>query len=183
MKKIFFFLFIYLLCQWTVAQEAPRTATPAPAGKSILPNDYHPNLKQLLQRGVETQGGKTSYSDEVIRLLTDLRYRDTVYGLSVTLENARQLWSQHAYSRAMYMYVLVSETNMDAVLADLQATNIKPDIIKAGICNTCWTYAMFDPRVISLPQGKVHIDNPAALESISAQANALINAFSVVSQP
>jgi hypothetical protein len=183
MKKIHLLLIISLLLA-TSAVEAQEKQAQSPAASSetaTLPDARA--LSLMLVPGVQKIRGRDALSDEALRVITDMAYRKEVYTMPKTFENARKLFYDQQYLRSLYMYSALSEVSRDEVVSELLSTGLKTEIIKAALINTTWTYAMFDPAVISLPEGKIHIDNAGMLEMLSARTEQLVRALTARTTP
>lgn len=183
MKKNLLFLAISLLLTASAVEAQEKQAqSPAALPETVALPDARA-LSLMLVPGVQKIRGKDALSDEALRVVTDMAYRAAVYEMPKSFENARKLFYDQQYLRSLYMYSALSESSRDEVVSELLSTGLKTEIIKAALINTTWTYAMFDPAVISLPEGKIHIDNAGMLEILSARTEQLVRAITARTTP
>lgn len=123
-------------------------------------------LHDLSQAGLTEQGDSVIASPELIRLLEDSTYRDSVYPQEYTWEQASRYISELEVKKALWFFINLypeSEENKEKVILASLSLGKKIKIDQA-LTNTFSTYCYTDPEISEIVNGETEIRRPDILE-------------------
>ena len=123
-------------------------------------------LHDLSQAGLTEQGDSVLASPELIRLLEDSTYRDSVYPQEYTWEQASRYISELEVKKALWFFINLypeSEENKEKVILASLSLGKKIKIDQA-LTNTFSTYCYTDPEISEIVNGETEIRRPDILE-------------------
>ncbi len=123
-------------------------------------------LNDMYEVGVEQHDDSLKISDEVKKIVIDKEYQKTLYPATYTIPGAGALMKNMEIKKAMWYLINVygqsEETNkvvMNIILPFEQGLEMDKVLV-----STFYTYALVDPQIGSVVNGKVQISRPDLLE-------------------
>ncbi|MCW3110723.1 MAG: hypothetical protein JWQ09_5229, partial [Segetibacter sp.] len=123
-------------------------------------------IKDLYEVGVEQTKDSIKVSAEVKKIILDSNYRKTIYPAAYTLPVSADLLKRMEIKKAMWYLINMygpNKESKDMVLKIILPFEQGLEMDKVLI-STFYTYAMIDPSVGSLKNGKIVINRPDLLE-------------------
>jgi len=123
-------------------------------------------LHELSQAGLTEEGDSVIASPELIRLLQDSAYRDSIYPQEYTWEQASRYISELEVKKALWVFINLypeNEQNKEKVILASLSLGKKIKIDQA-LTNTFSTYCYTDPEISEIINGEAEIRRPDILE-------------------
>ena len=123
-------------------------------------------LHELSQAGLTEEGDSVIASPELIRLLQDSAYRDSIYPQEYTWEQASRYISELEVKKALWVFINLypeNAQNKEKVILASLALGKKIKIDQA-LTNTFSTYCYTDPEISEIINGEAEIRRPDILE-------------------
>ena len=123
-------------------------------------------LKDMYEVGIEQHGDSVKISNEVKKIITDKEYQKDLYPISYTIPAAGLLMKNMEIKKAMWYFINIygqSKENSEVVMKIILPFEQGLELDKV-LVSTFYTYALVDPQIGSLKNGKVQITRPDLLE-------------------
>lgn len=127
-------------------------------------------LNKQVKPGLNMDSSKITYDEEVKRIISDPVYRDSVYRQPYTWLDVRNTLQRNNIRLAFWQLINLYPTNKEKVLKIALAYDqaIKGEkLVNAAF----YTYAMLDPRITKIEEGKPNIYRPDIMEELFHFAN------------
>ena len=134
-------------------------------------------VTELLDMGVEKKGDSMYINEEVVKLVKDSVYRNSIYPEKYNWSTVLQCMKSMELKKAFWhlINVYMTDTSMKApVIGTLVLYDSLMEMDKM-LLNAYYTYAFTDPRVCKIEKGKPVIEHPDLLEKHLNITKELIN--------
>lgn len=141
-------------------------------------------LHELSQAGLTEQGDSVIASPELIRLLEDSAYRESMYPQEYTWEQASQYISELEVKKALWFFINLypeNEENKEKVILASLSLGKKIKIDQA-LTNTFSTYCYTDPEISEIVNGEAEIRRPDILEEKMRDLKELLHYIQAMKQ-
>ena len=163
MKNIL--LIIFLCCAGLIGKSQDSTIMNKAA--ALEKEKFWQNwLKDMYEVGVEQMNDSLKISDEVKKIVIDKEYQKILYPSTYTIPGAGALMKNMEIKKAMWYLINIygkseeyNKVVMNIILPFEQGLEMDKVLV-----STFYTYALVDPQIGSVANGKVQITRPDLLE-------------------
>jgi hypothetical protein len=138
-------------------------------------------IQQQTTPGVRMDSSKVMFDDEAKRVISDSLYRDSVYRQPYTWERVVDALKSGNLRLGVYQMINMYPDNKEKVVEYIGAYD-KAVPVEKLVNAAFYTYALLDPRITRIENGKPLIYRPDLMEELFRYANE-ISAQIVASRP
>jgi len=127
-------------------------------------------LETLKKPGIKMDSTGIYYDEEAKKIMSDQKYRDSIYRQPYTMRDVALTLTAGDLRLAFYQMINLYPTNQAKILQYITAYDqaIEADKI---VNSAFYTYALLDPRITKIVDGKPDIYRPDIMEELFHYAN------------
>lgn len=168
-------LFLFITTGWAQLDLTKESYTQEEV-KALLENEemYKEWFANLTVPGVKVEGETMIFSEEAKILISDPKYRKTIYKESYTFIDVTKSLSESDFKLAFWQMINLYPDHKDDVVRFIYAYD---SVFPSDEVTTAafYTYAFFDPKITKLEGGKPNIYRPDIFEELFRNTQEIVS--------